>query len=72
MRKRRACSISGVRSTSGAENGAVHIVRDFAADRVAFVVPNNPKVGTLLETELAVHGTLSPIWLRRTRIPAKA
>ncbi len=28
----------------GAENGAVHSVCDLAADRVAAVVPHNPKV----------------------------
>jgi hypothetical protein len=44
VREHRLSALSGVWSTSGAENGAVHIVRDFAADRVGYVVPHNPKV----------------------------
>ena len=44
MREHRLSAYSGACSASGAENGAVRIVRDFAADRVADVVPHNPKV----------------------------
>ena len=44
MREHRLSAYSGVRSASGAENGAVHSVCDFAADRVADVVPHNLKV----------------------------
>ena len=44
-----AICISGVRSASGAENGAVHIARDLAADRVAGVVPHNPKVTPVVD-----------------------
>ncbi len=44
MQERRLSAFSGVCSARGAENGAVQRVRVFAADRVADVVPHNPKV----------------------------
>lgn len=54
MREHRLSALSGVWSANGAENGAVHRVCDFAADRVAAVVPHNPKV--------AASSALRDVW----------
>jgi hypothetical protein len=66
VREHPLSALSGVWSASGAENGAVQRVRDFAADRVADVVPDSPKVTAstavcdvwyrLLPSSVVLHG----------------
>ena len=64
MRTHRPSAFSRVCSARGAENGAVHRVRDLAANRVADVVPHNPKV-TEPTTRCDVHVPSAPFFSRR-------